>query len=237
MSHSKMLEKVPFLAWLKRNAERRRSCCDWFRSAFLNTVLLNWFIKDLTQIYGQSAILGWFVRKQNAFYGQTGIFRWFVRKFLHIMMRIYGHKPLFGAFVRKTGSKRLNFYGQTAVFAHFVRNRHFSGRPFTDRVPIFIDVSVNDDDFAKCSAAHHLLNHCTWLRLRAKRWFLRFARNLRPHCFGKGNWVEHFLNFGWFCSTLRAARAEFRGSGRTFFQILEILFYFLSRAGRIWSQR
>ena len=71
----------------------------------------------------------------------------------------------------KTGPKRLNFYGQTAVFAHFVRNRHFSGRPFTDRVPIFIDVSVNDDDFAKCSAAHHLLNHCTWLRLRAKRDF------------------------------------------------------------------
>ena len=54
----------------------------------------------------------------------------------------------------KPGPKRLNFYGQTAVFAHFVRNRHFSGRPFTDRVPIFIDVSVNDDDFAKCSAAH-----------------------------------------------------------------------------------
>ena len=52
----------------------------------------------------------------------------------------------------KPGPKRLNFYGQTAVFAHFVRNRHFSGRPFTDRVPIFIDGSVNDDDFAKCSA-------------------------------------------------------------------------------------
>ena len=61
----------------------------------------------------------------------------------------------------KSGPKRLNFYGQKAVFDHFVRNRHFSGRPFTDRVPIFIDVSVNDDDFAKCSAAHHLLNHCT----------------------------------------------------------------------------
>jgi hypothetical protein len=58
------------------------------------------------------------------------------------MMRIYGHKPLFGAFVRKTGSKRLNFYGQTAVFAHFVRNRLFWSRTFTDRRPIFIDVSV-----------------------------------------------------------------------------------------------
>ena len=71
----------------------------------------------------------------------------------------------------KPGSNRLNFYGQKAVFDHFIRNRHFSGRPFTDRRPIFSDLSVNDNDFAKCSAAHHLLNHCTWLRLRAKRDF------------------------------------------------------------------
>ena len=137
----------------------------------------------------------------------------------------------------KSGPKRLNFYGQKAVFDHFVRNRHFSGRPFTDRVPIFIDVSVNDDDFAKCSAAHHLLNHCTRLRLRAKRWFLRFARNLRPHSFGEGNRVEHFSKFWIFCSTLRAARAEFGVGGRTFFQILEILFYFRSRTPWIWSRR
>jgi len=34
-------------------------------------------------------------------------------------------------------------YGQTAIFDHFVRNRHFSIEPFTDRRPIFIDVSVN----------------------------------------------------------------------------------------------
>ena len=59
----------------------------------------------------------------------------------------------------KPGPKRLNFYGQTAIFDHFVRKRHFSSEPFTDRRPIFIDVSVNDGDFAKCSAAHHLLNH------------------------------------------------------------------------------
>ena len=137
----------------------------------------------------------------------------------------------------KPGPKRLNFYGQTAVFDHFVRNRHFSGRPFTDRVPIFIDVSVNDDDFAKCSAAHHLLNHCTRLRLRAKRWFLRFARNLRPHCFGEGNRVEHFSKFWIFCSTLRAARAEFVGGGRTFFQFFEILFYFRGRAPHFRSVR
>ena len=61
----------------------------------------------------------------------------------------------------KSGPKRLNFYGQKAVFDHFVRNRHFSGSPFTDRVSIFIDLSVNDSDFDKCSAAHHLLNYCT----------------------------------------------------------------------------
>ena len=114
----------------------------------------------------------------------------------------------------KPGPNRLNFYGQTAIFDHFVRNRHFSGKPFTDKLSIFSDLSVNGSDFDKCSAAHHLLNYCTWPRLRAKRWFLRFARNLRPHCFGKGNWVEHFFNFWRFCSTFGSARAEFGVSGR-----------------------
>ena len=51
----------------------------------------------------------------------------------------------------KPGPKRLNFYGQTAVFDHFVRNRQFSISPFTDIMPIFSDLSVNDSDFAKCS--------------------------------------------------------------------------------------
>ena len=77
------------------------------------------------------------------------------------MMRIYGQTGIFGSFVRKIRSEALNFYGQTAIFDHFVRNRHFSGRPFTDRRPIFSDLSVNDSDFDKCSAAHHLLNYCT----------------------------------------------------------------------------
>ena len=62
-------------------------------------------------------------------------------------------------------------YGQTAIFDHFVRNRYFSSGPFTDKEPIFIDLSVNGSDFAKCSAAHHLLNRCTWPRSRAKRSF------------------------------------------------------------------
>ncbi|MFZ2931135.1 MAG: hypothetical protein WA046_08680, partial [Blautia wexlerae] len=52
----------------------------------------------------------------------------------------------------KPGPKRLNFYGQTAIFDHFVRNRHFSIKPFTDRRPIFIDMSVNGSDFSKYSA-------------------------------------------------------------------------------------
>ena len=45
----------------------------------------------------------------------------------------------------------IQIYGQTAVFDHFVRNRHFSSRPFTDRGPIFIDLSVNGSDFVKYS--------------------------------------------------------------------------------------
>ena len=71
----------------------------------------------------------------------------------------------------KPGPKRLNFYGQTAIFDHFVRNRHFWNSPFTDSIPIFIDASVNNSDFAKCIAARQLLNRCTWPRLRAKRSF------------------------------------------------------------------
>ena len=168
------------------------------------------------KFYGQSAILGWFVRKQNVFYGQTVIFRWFVRKFLAIMMRIYG---------------------QTGIFGSFVRNRHFWNSPFTDKVSIFIDVSVNGNDFDKCSAAHHLLNHCIWPRLRAKRCFLKFARNLRPHCFGEGNRVEHFSDFLRFCSTFEVARTDFGVGGRTFFQFWMILFYFRSRTPQIWRVR
>ena len=54
----------------------------------------------------------------------------------------------------------MKIYGQTAIFDHFVRNRHFSSSPITDKPSIFIGVSVIGSDFAKCSAAHHLLNHC-----------------------------------------------------------------------------
>ena len=41
----------------------------------------------------------------------------------------------------------MGIYGQSRLFRAFVRNRHFSGRPFTDKFPIFIDVSVIGSDF------------------------------------------------------------------------------------------
>ena len=137
----------------------------------------------------------------------------------------------------KPGPKRLNFYGQTAGFDHFVRNRYFSDRPFTDSMPIFIDLSVNGSDFAKCSAAHHLLNRCTWLRLRAKRCFLEFTRNLRPHGFGEGNRVEHFSKFWRFCSTFEAARSGFGESGRQKSDISPFFVYFRNRAPQFQSVR
>ena len=155
---------------------------------------------------------------------------WIMIKIRAVMARIFSYSG-------RCTEISLKFYGQKVVFDHFVRNRHFSGRPFTDKLPIFIDLSVNGSDFDKCSVAHHLLNYCTWPQLRAKRWFLRFARNLSPHCFGEGNRVEHFSDFWRFCSTFEAVRAEFGVGGRTFFQFWMILFYFLSRADRIWSQR
>ena len=47
----------------------------------------------------------------------------------------------------KPRSKPPKSYGQKAVFDHFVRNRYFLSRPITDKEPIFIDVSVNDNWF------------------------------------------------------------------------------------------
>ena|GEM_PF-2743904 len=54
------------------------------------------------------------------------------------------------------------------------------------------------------------------------------------------NWSQRQTKFGrksHFLSTLEPARDGFGVGGRTFFQIFEILFYFRSRAGRIWSRR
>ena len=47
--------------------------------------------------------------------------------------------------------------------------------------------------------------------------------------------VEHFFNFWRICSTFGTARTGFGAWGRTFLQFLGILFYFRSRASRIWS--
>ena len=48
--------------------------------------------------------------------------------------------------------------------------------------------------------------------------------------------VEDFFNFWRFCSTLGGARGGFGVGGRTFFQILEILFYLGARVSLIWSR-
>ena len=48
--------------------------------------------------------------------------------------------------------------------------------------------------------------------------------------------VEHFFNFGKICSTLEPARGGFGVGGRTFFQILEILFYLGARGQQNWTQ-
>ena len=62
----------------------------------------------------------------------------------------------------------------------------------------------------KCRVWHRLLNRHAKTGLRAKRRFLRFARNLRPHWFGEGKRVEYFFNFGGFCllSVSRASVSE-----------------------------
>ena len=72
--------------------------------------------------------------------------------FFYQFTPLYGHNRFLEHLSVNPGPKRLNFYGQSAVFAHFVRNRLFSSKPFTDRRPIFSDLSVNGSDFAKCSA-------------------------------------------------------------------------------------
>ena len=46
--------------------------------------------------------------------------------------------------------------------------------------------------------------------------------------------VEHFFKFWRFCSTFGAVRGGFGVGCRTFFQFLEILFYFRGSARRIW---
>ena len=64
----------------------------------------------------------------------------------------------------------------------------------------------------QCCAATAQSLHLT--SVTGKTFFLEFACNLRSHCFGEGTRVEHFSDFGGFCSTLRSARPVFGGGGR-----------------------
>ena len=123
--------------------------------------------------YGQSAVLELFVRNQakisleftdkalifddlsvskTHFTDKQGIFNDLSVNFWPLWWGFTDKVGFLDHLSVKPGSKRLKSYGQTAIFDHFVRNRHFLSRPFTDKAPIFIDVSVNGSDFAKCSA-------------------------------------------------------------------------------------
>ena len=64
-----------------------------------------------------------------------------------------------------------------------------------------------------------------------------FLSTLKPRGADLESAVEHFFKFWRFCSTLEPARDGFGVGGRTFFQFLEILFYFGARVSRICSRR
>ena len=62
----------------------------------------------------------------------------------------------------------------------------------------------------------------------------------RIGCGVRWNWSQRQTKFGrksHFLSASEPARGGFGVGGRTFFQILEILFYFRSRVSLIWSRR
>ena len=64
----------------------------------------------------------------------------------------------------------------------------------------------------QCCAATAQSLHLT--SVTGKTFFLEFACNLRSHCFGEGTRVEHFSDFGGFCSTFEATRVDFGVDGR-----------------------
>ena len=158
-------KKVPFLTRIKWNTERRRSGCDWLCPSWLqfSTRIKNCcFLKDdaaqpiqprshsnlrtKCHFFADLSVSKTYFTDKPAFPGDLSVNFWPLCWGFTDKSRFLDHLSV------KTGPKRLNFYGRTAIFDHFVRNRYFSGRPFTDRVPIFIDVSVNGRSFAKCSA-------------------------------------------------------------------------------------
>ena len=64
----------------------------------------------------------------------------------------------------------------------------------------------------QCCAATAQSLHLT--SVTGKTFFLEFACNLRSHCFGEGTRVEHFSDFGGFCSTFEATQVDFGADGR-----------------------
>jgi len=58
----------------------------------------------------------------------------------------------------------------------------------------------------QCCAATAQSLHLT--SVTGKKFFLEFACNLRSHCFGEGTRVEHFSDFGGFCSIFEAAQPK-----------------------------
>ena len=87
-------------------------------------------------------------------------------------------------------------------FAHFVRNRLFSSRSFTDRRPIFINVSVTGSNFAKCSA---LINQRAKLSVKFTAKLFWIEGN-RPACEKNGLYLQSiannnpFFQYDGFCS-------------------------------------
>ena len=88
-----------------------------------------------------------------------------INHFSQNFIQIYGQRTIFCWFVRKQNA----FYGQTAIFDHFVRNRHFSGRPFTDIMPIFSDLSVNNRECTKCRPKKKLFSKNSFFLLAIKQ--------------------------------------------------------------------
>ena len=107
----------------------------------------------------------------------------------------------------KPGPKQLNFYGQSAIFDHFVRNRHFSSRPITDRRPIFIDVSVNESVFAKCSA-RQISAHKLSVKFAAKIFWVISAIAGDCHEYEKNGWFGHRFFSDSFCFRIKVTLFE-----------------------------
>ena len=108
----------------------------------------------------------------------------------------------------KPGPKRLNFYGQAAIFDHFVRNRHFWSKSFTDRRPVFIDVSVNGRDFCQMQ---RLINQHTMLSVKfpAKLFLLISIMASNRHAYEKNRLVCNQLQINRFFNLRNVFKSPF----------------------------